>query len=184
MTGNRVLRQTGSLAGLVQNGTCLSLLWLAASFTLSAANQGTLVISGRVEPVEQIVVAPQASSSSLDLTRGEKDKLVATVTERSNAALGYNVTIRSANASTAGSVQPFLKGTAQGAGATAQTVPYTLRYNGEVVQLTSSGEAIITSASGKTKAAGALKNVQISLPSAWVAADTYNDTLIFTLANK
>lgn len=64
-----------------------------------AASSGTLIISGTVAPVNDIVITPNlANNTSLNITGGETAKNVASVSETSNDILGYKIMISSVNA--------------------------------------------------------------------------------------
>ncbi|MGZ3694945.1 MAG: hypothetical protein ACXWQO_12335, partial [Bdellovibrionota bacterium] len=88
------------MRSLELKGIALSLIALALSAgAAQAASSGTLVISGVVPLVNDIVVTPVAGvNTTLNITGGESAKLVANVAETSNNGTGYTITLSSANA--------------------------------------------------------------------------------------
>lgn len=148
------------------------------SVTTHAAttDQGTLNLSGVVNEAVSLSIAAEAVAGSLDLATTQSDLLVATVTENSNTALGYDVTISSAN----DSVLERNGGT--------ETIGYTLKYDGSAIDLSSSST---TAAAAKSDATGGVvtdtSQVQISytgVNEAQTVAGTYEDTLTIEIAAK
>ena len=81
--------------------TILSMTFLTATVLLATASaattdQGTLNLSGVVNEAVSLSITAEAVADNLDLATTQSDLLVATVTESSNTALGYDVTISSA----------------------------------------------------------------------------------------
>ncbi len=157
-----------------------SAVLLLASIPVFAATTGTLSLQGTVAGVLDIAVAPQPEASALDLSVNQANLLVANVTEKSNRKAGYTVTLTSQNAG-AGSAFFFKSADA----ANADTLAYTLAYNGAAVNLVA-GTALITDAGAKTPAAGVTKDLRISYngAAAFMNEDTYADTLTFTITAK
>lgn len=60
---------------------------------------------------------------------------------------------------------------------------YSISYGGSPVTL-ASGSATVTSVAARTGSTGAAKNIAISYTGAWLAADTYSDTLTLTIAGN
>ncbi len=58
---------------------------------------------------------------------------------------------------------------------------YSITYNGTAVTL-ASGSAQVTSVATRTPQAGVAKNIAVTFTGAWLAADTYSDTLTLTIA--
>ena len=134
----------------------------------------TLTLSGTVSRSVSITVTPQNNYSSLDISAGESDKLVGIVNEYSNVKEGYRVSLTSAGAS--GS-QPILKAATPG---NKDVIPYTLKNGGTPVVL-NNGVALLTSASGRTAVSGTNNLLTVTIPAATVSADSYSDTLTFTI---
>ena len=156
------------------------LLIAAGSIELFAASSGSLFLMGTLAKKSSVTVNPSGSASTLDLTStsGASDLLVASITEVSNAHLGYTVTIISANAKVAtDKTKAVFKGQTWG-----ETLEYTIKYGGVSVSLVN-GEALVTNASGRTT--GITKDVTITYNAGPnLAADTYADTLTVTIADK
>ena len=62
-----------------------------------SASTGTLIISGTVAPITNIVVNPTADASNLNITNGETSKIVASVVETCNVLASYRIRMRSTN---------------------------------------------------------------------------------------
>ena len=156
----------------------LTLALLGTAGVASAQSSGTLTIQGTVAAVANITVSPQTGYNTLNIAGGVANQNVANITEQSNDKNGYTVAMTSLNAGVSGS-SLFLKDTGTGT----DTVPYSLTYNGVAVSF-SSGSATLTSASAKTVQAGVVKALAVTIASSWVNADTYADTLTFTITGK
>lgn len=142
------------------------------SLPVSAATTGTLTLTGTVSGNVEIIVTPEAAASSLDLLNNATDLKVATVTEKSNT--GYEVTVSSSNSAE-------LVG--QNAAAP-DSLAYSLKYAGVVVNFTA-GSALITDTTSQTGAGGVDKDLTISYTgNSNLQADTYEDTLTFTITAK
>ncbi len=150
---------------------------VATALTSLAQTSGNITISGTVANNTRITVASQSGYDSLNIAGGESGKLVAIVNERSNARLGYTVTLRSLNAGTG--ARAFLKGST----GNTEEVDYTMTYGGSGVTL-GSGVATVTDANAKTTGAGVDKNLVVAIVATYVNADTYTDTLTLTIASK
>jgi len=153
----------------------LALVLMASTVASMAQLSGNITISGAVANNTSITVASQAGFNNLNITAGETDKLVAIATEKSNDRIGYTVTLTTANAPAGAAA--FLKGVA----GNADTVPYTMKYNGTVVTLVA-GSATVTSVIARTPQAGVAKNLTVTIPAVWVNTDTYSDTVTLTIA--
>lgn len=157
----------------------LALALVAAAVTGLAQSSGNIVISGSVPNSTTIEVTEQTGYNNLNITTGETDKTVAIVKEKSNWPKGYTVTLKSANAGSG--TQAKLVGAEP---TNTDVVNYSMKYNGVGVTLVS-GEATVTSTSGRTGSSGVDKSLQITFSAnAWIAADTYSDTLTLTIATK
>ena len=145
----------------------------------TAFAQNTLLLQGTVPSILSVTVAANGAANTLDLTTAQTDLLVATVTERSNSVSGYIITLDSANATGAVATLNGITG------GNTDTLTYTIGYGGAAVTLVS-GAATVTDTTGKTASTGAVKNVTISFDGtgSFLNADTYEDTLTFTIAAK
>ncbi len=149
---------------------------VAFALTGMAQLSGNITISGTVANSTSITVAPQTGYNSLNIAGGVSGQTVAIATEKSNDKIGYTVKLTTANAPTG--TAAFLKG---GTSGNTDTVPYTMTYGGIAVTLVS-GSATVTSASVRTISTGVAKNLNVTIPSVWVNADTYSDTITLTIA--
>ena len=149
------------LAGLI--------LLTSAAF---AANTGTLVISGVVTAVNDLLIAPTPEATTLNITGGETGRLVAAVQETSNSLTGYNIKMRSANAS------KLVHGTDP-----SKSTAYTISYDsGAAVSLTTSDQIVknISSLTGLTTVSS---NVNVNVTAYPLApAGTYSDTITISIA--
>ncbi len=141
------------------------------SQSVFALSTGTLVISGSVNPVNDIVITPNANATSLSITGGETNKLVASVSESSNNLTGYKIFMKSANASKLVHGVDLTKST-----------PYTVSYNGATaVSLTTVDQQVknVTSLPGLTTVAS---NVNVNVTAYPLApAGTYSDTITISI---
>ncbi len=133
-----------------------------------AATSGNLLLKGQVPDVLDIVIAPETIASTLPLDVSQNGTKVATVTEKSNAPLGYKVKMVSANLSN-------LKRT----GGT-ELFPYYITYNDLPVNL------IETQTYGYHDAEAVVVNRDIKVFYTGVAAENmvageYTDTITFTI---
>jgi hypothetical protein len=153
---------------------------LIGAAIVSAQTTGSITLTGTVSPILEITVTPVAGYDSLDLTITQTNLLVATVNEKSNNAAGYSVSVASTNAAATSSTIAYLEGVTEG-----ETLDYTISYGGAAVLLNTFGEAIVTDVVGaKTTAAGVDNSVQISYTGGFLSADSYSDTLTFTITAK
>lgn len=152
------------------------------SITLSmsfAATTGNLIISGTVPEILEVTVLAAAGSASLDLTQNITDMHIGDIVERSNVITGYTVTVSSANAATG---DPHFKGTDP---SNTDTLNYTLKYDGSPITFTG-GSALISDVNSKTATLGSSKAMNLSYDGTtdFLNADSYSDTLTFTIAAK
>ena len=156
----------------------LSFISLTVSMAFSVTT-GNLVISGTVPQILDIQVLAAAGSTSLDLTKNVPDQHIGDIVERSNVTAGYTVTISSANAATG---TPHFKGVNP---SNTDTLDYTLKYNGSPINFTG-GSALISDVNSKTATIGSTKSINLSYDgtSNFLNADSYSDTLTFTIAAK
>jgi spore coat protein U-like protein len=154
-------------------GLLIASLLLVVSTPAFAASTGNLDLSGTVAAACDVTVSPVPIASNLPLSSTQVDLLVGSVSETCNDANGYTLTAQSSNSS---ALLP--------AGGGTDSVPYTFRYDGTIRSLTG-GAAEVTNVSAPTGAAGVSKSIQLSYANpGFIAADTYTDTIVFTIAAK
>ena len=144
------------------------------------ADSATLVLSGAVLANCTVTVTEFNSPQALDLSVAQTDLKVAEVVERCNDKDGYTVTMRSANAFSAGIAQARLESISD-----PEIVNYTLDYDAVPVTFVA-GDSTVTDSNSKTVPAGVTKDLTLSYAvNANLASDTsYTDTLTITLAAK
>jgi spore coat protein U-like protein len=150
----------------------LALLVLLVAIPSFAGTTGQLTISGSVPLNISIAVAPTSSATNLPLSTGTGSTplTVANVTEISNSHSGYSVALSSANAG-------VLK---EASGSS--SLAYSLTYGNATISFTN-GSAVITNTKGQTSSSGTVNALAISFQSgSSLPADTYSDTLTFTIA--
>ena len=135
-----------------------------------AATTGTLALSGSVAAITSITVTPDANASALPIGAATTDLKIATVNELSNNKTGYTVTLSSLN----GSTLKEASGT--------DSLAYTLKYGSNAVTFTGSTATLTNSSTRSSSAAGTSNDLTISFPAAFLNADSYSDTLTFTIA--
>ena len=154
----------------------MAFLLLGVSTPAFAASTGDLDLSGTVAAACDVTVTPVAGvADNLPLSSAQTDLNVGSVNETCNDADGYTVTAQSANSSV---LQPL--------GPTStDSVPYTFSYGGVLVDLTTGGAMTVTDASAPTGSGGTSSLVDISYTNpGFIEADTYTDTITFTIAAK
>lgn len=160
--------------------TIATVLFFAAALGFSA-DTASITLTGIVSQILEITVTGESSYDNLDLTTTQNDLLVATVNEKSNNQAGYTVAVESQNAAAAGVSTAFFKGADVG---NTDTLDYSMTYDGVAVVLDGAGTAIVSDVSGTTGTSGVDKQLAISYTGAFLNADTYSDTLTFTIAAK
>ena len=148
------------------------LLTLASVLTTTAfaATSGTLLLKGTVPRIINLTVTAETLAANLPLDTTQNNSKVATVNEQSNSNTGYKVTISSANA-----------GKLVHSTVSSSSVPYTIRYNSQSLNLASSQSVTYSSAAS----VNANRNVDISytgVPFENLIEGTYQDTVTFTIA--
>ena len=143
----------------------------------SQADTATLNLSGDVPSFASIDVS--TPTFALDLASDATDVPVCDVTEICNDNDGYTVQITSTSVSSGDGLNPSLTGSSHG-----ETISYSMKYGGTTTTSTA-GAFDVTDASAKTSATGSVKSFQLSyiIPPG-IGADTYTDTLTFTIAAK
>ena len=164
-------------AALVRSALSLALM-AAAALTIgaqarAAENTASLVLRGFVPVRCEIAVAPTADATQLDLVRGHRELLVASVTERCNSGSGYTVSMSS-------------RGNGELVGPRA-AVGYRLRYQDASPSLAGSESApvVVSDRTERTRAEGLKRELRISVPeSPEIAGGWYADTVTITIAAK
>ena len=143
------------------------------SGTAHAQATGDLDLQGIVASSCSVTVSPVVGvADALDLSAAATNVNVASVNETCNDPDGYTVTAVSANAST---LMPV--------GASSDSVAFTINYGGAAADL--SGTTPVTDVTTNTGSTGVDKTVDISYANpGFIAADTYQDTITFTIAAK
>ncbi len=138
---------------------------------------GSVTHGGVVPAFLDVVLTDEVGINALDLTVNQPNILITTVNERTNNIIGYTVTMTSTNG--AGATGVFL-GAVDG-----ETLPYTITYDGVAAPLVA-GTATVTDVNSRTGNPGVDKTVEIAYDgsAAFLAADTYSDTLTFTIIAK
>ncbi len=155
----------------------LAALWLICIYITpaQAALTGTVTITGAVPTACAIIVLPAVGASSImDISLGDTNRLVATVTETCNDPDGYTVSVAGTNS---GDHTGLFIDTVS-----LDSHPFTINYNGSSVP--SGGVVTNTTAPG----IGVSKPVRITYGSdntlTSTAAFTYVEILTFTIAAK
>ena len=136
-----------------------------------AATTGTLLLQGSIPTSTNITVTGVSPFNNLNLTTTQSDLLVANVQEQNNTALGYKVTIASANTGK-------LKNGSVG------SINYTAKYNGTAFTL-STTPVTVTNVTSQTTVTNITKPLTISytgVTPASMMAGTYSDTLTLAIA--
>lgn len=121
-------------------------------------------------------VSEVSGYDNLSLSTSQSDLLAGTVTETRTPG-GYSVTLETLNGSTTG----LLRGANMN---NSDTVSFSMAYDGLSVVL-SGGSGIVTDSDAATSASGIVKSITLSYTGdSTLAADTYRDTLAFTIAVK
>ncbi len=142
----------------------LSLILALSSY---AADTGTLILSGTVVASCNIVITPNGSNNTtLNITGGDTNKLVANAQETCNNATGYKINVKSTNGGELrhGTV-PSLKTT------------YTLSYDGQTVTPTTNYQQVknVTVLNTPANTTSTIHATVAAYPSA--LAGTYSDTV-------
>ena len=138
-------------------------------------------VTGRMAELIDLYADKESDNRSLDLTSDLTDKRIAYVNERSNCALGYEVTIRSSNmAADASATAPFME---QDAGA--DRLDYSLEYDSVPVSGWVDGTALITDSSGITSPEWLTKELTLSYTGdTTLAHGEYEDILTLIITAK
>ena len=151
---------------------CIDCLICAAAI---AAPTGEVTITGNVPIVCGLDVQQEAGAVNIpDISAGHTNRRIATVTETCNSLDGYFVTVRGANSSDHTGM--FVDAVST------DSHPFTIAYDGVSV----SPDGVVTNST--SPALNLVKNVDITYPAdatlTGTIADTYEETLVFTIAAK
>lgn len=146
----------------------------------AAQVSGNLGLSGDVATVLALGITPSGADSLAFDSGAVSNSTIASILEACNDADGYTVTVTSSNGQFQGANTGMLQG-----GSHSELLSYTISYADVGVTLTG-GTATITNSNSKTSAGGVTKTVKITYDatSSNLAADTYTDTLTFTITAK
>ena len=160
--------------------TAVALLAATSTSNLMGATSGNLGLSGSVPVILELTVNPTAAATTLTPSGDVSSVSIGTVVESCNDADGYTVSVSSSNGVTDSANTGVLTGATAG-----EDLAYTLSYGGANVSF-SSGSATVTDVIAKSSADGDVKDVLITYDgsSSNLAADSYSDTLTFTIAAK
>ena len=152
----------------------------AGTTNVSAATSGDLGLAGEVPLILAITVVPEPGATSMSPSGTESALAIANVWEYCNDADGYTVSVSSANGVGDGASSGVLTGAVAG-----EDLSYNLTYGSAAVNFVN-GSAQVTDASTKTSDSGDVKSIDIAFngSSSNLAADSYVDTLTFTIAAK
>jgi len=147
---------------------------LIVGITGFTATTGTLQLQGIVPAVLALTVTSEPSATSLDLSTTQTDLKVATITEESNSASGYKITVSSANDG------DFKRNSG------AETFTYSLKYGSTTLNLVGSS---VTPVTAKTQSTSGVYNVNTDIDISYtgvslttLVAGTYQDILTFEIS--
>ncbi len=140
-----------------------------------AASTGQITITGNVPVLCSLDVNQEAGAVNIpDISAGDTNRRIATVTETCNSPDGYTVTMRGVNSSDHTGI--FVDSVSS------DSHPFTVTYDGVTV---GAGGIVTNSAS---TAFNLVKSVDITYPAnttlTGTISDTYEETLVFTIAAK
>lgn len=166
MNHSKMFARVGRGLVLIECLSCLPAL---------AAGSGDITITGNVPILCSLEVEQKAGAVNIpDISAGHTDRRIATVTENCNSPDGYTVTMTGANSSDHTGM--FVDGVST------DSHPFTVTYNGVPV---SPGGVVTDSA---FTVFNAVKAVDITYPAdttlTGTLADTYEETLVFTIGAK
>jgi len=156
-------------------GWCLLVVECLICLPALAATTGQVTITGSVPILCSLEVQQEAGAVSIpDISAGHTNRRVATVTETCNSPDGYTVTMRGTNSSDHTGI--FADSVSS------DSHPFTVAYDGVTV---GAGGIVTNSAS---TAFNLVKPVDITYPAnttlTGTLSDTYEETLVFTIAAK
>src|SRR2546422_2612182 len=154
---------------------CVLIVQCLACPPAAAAPTGQVTITGNVPTVCSLDVQQEPGAVSIpDISAGHTNRRVATVTETCNSPDGYTVTVRGVNS---GDHTGMLVDSVS-----SDSHPFTVAYDG----VTAAPGGIVTNSA--STAFNLLKTVGITYPAnamlTGTVSDTYEETLVFTIAAK
>lgn len=167
------------------NDTLVFTLYTGDFITYNQEDQFSLSVTGRMAEITDIYFDQEPGIRYMDLVSSATDKLIAAVHERSNASLGYTVSLTSANfaAIQAGHTEPYFQHETD----SSATLTYTLEYGGLAVAGWASGIAVITD-TATTTASGTNwldKNLTLTyIGDGTIPSGYYEDRLTVTIQAK
>jgi hypothetical protein len=151
--------------------TLLLTALLTLGLTAKAGSTGTIIISGTVLPVNDIVITTLADASNLNITAGEVGKLVATVSETSNNLTGYRIKMKSLNGGKLNHTVDSSKNTT-----------YTVSYNGGSYMALSTSDQDVKNVGSLNGLTTQVSQVKVDVTAYPIApAGTYTDTITVTI---
>lgn len=147
----------------------LALTLTTLSLGAMAQTSATLILKGQVAQVLKITLVEETLARNLPLSTTQTNSKVATVTETSNSASGYKVTLSSTN----NGKLTRVNGT--------EKFPYTLSYGSQTGMDLTTPQSI----SNPALALARTQDVKISyqgVPAEQMTAGDYTDTVTFTIA--
>lgn len=154
---------------------CLLIIQGLACPPAAAAPTGQVTITGNVPIVCSLDVQQEPGAASIpDISAGHTNRRVATVTETCNSPDGYTVTVRGVNSGDHTGM--FVDS------ASSDSHPFTVAYDG----VTAAAGGVVTNSA--SIGFNLLKTVEITYPAnatlTGTVSDTYEETLVFTIAAK
>jgi len=151
----------------------------------SQVGQFSLAVTARLAEITDIYFDQEPGIRYMDLVTSANDKLIAVVHERSNASLGYTVSLTSANyaADQAGHSEPYFQHESNAAA----TLTYTLEYGGVAVSGWIGGMAVITDTASTTASGTNWLDKNLTLTYAGdgtIPSGYYEDRLTVTIQAK
>jgi len=154
----------------------ITMLLCAALIPAFADTSATLSLKGSVAASSSISITAASAATSLTLNSSTSTDTVTvgTITALSNSPTGYSVSVSSANGGN-------LKGAVS---SNTDSIAYTLYVNGASCPLSTSAQ-IISALSSSSKTTGTTTTLSIMYTeNTTLSADTYSDTITFTIAAK
>lgn len=136
-----------------------------------AATSGSLLLKSIVPKVFSVVVNPTTLASTLPLETTQANSTVAGVALKANTQNGYKVTITSANT-----------GKLVHQTNAASTMPYTMKFDGQSVNL-STGTTLVFNTSGPTNKNAPVQISYTGVPYSSLQQGDYTDTVTFTVSS-
>lgn len=150
----------------------LSLAILATlSFSAIAATSDDLKLKGKVPKKLSILVTPEAIALNLDLETTQTALKVASVNEKSNSNSGYKIEADSLN-----------DGKLVNQGDITQSITYSMTYDGNPVNLTTTDEVKNVPASGLYDDDSEVKIAYVGADHETRVEGNYTDTITFTIS--